>query len=200
MFAKRSFSTMPRARRKLRKANHAHDRRAQDLPLNAEVAAVEIDNPLGLEPGEKIVALRSIRNDPLGRLHSHHQIDEAQYRGGRAFQDDWEKAERGPRAVDPTREYVDGGSAREPITERQRRAVLRLNRVERELGADGIVLVHEVLVLGLTMEQIGQRRGLRGQRWMDYFSKRFRECLDRLALIYGFATAQTARKGPHHAR
>ena len=185
---------MPRLRRnKPRHTTHAHDRRAQDLPLNAEVAAVEIDNPLALEAGEKIVALRSIRNDPLGRLHSHRHIDDAQYRGGRAFQDDWEKAERGPRAVDPTREYVDGGQAREPITERQRRAVLRLNRVERELGADGIVLVHEVLVLGLTMEQICLRRGLRGQRWKDYFARRFQECLDRLALIYGFANAKAAR-------
>jgi len=192
---------MPRTRRnKSRKISLAHDRRAQDLPRNAEVATVEIDNPLGLEPGEKIVALRSIRNDPLARLHSHHQIDEAQYRGGRAFQDDWEKAERGPRAVDPTREFVDGGQAREPITERQRRAVLRLNRVERELGTDGIVLVHEVLVQGLTMEQIGERRGLRGQRWKDYFARRFQECLDRLALIYGFATAAAGRKGPHLAR
>ncbi|HLI99819.1 MAG TPA: hypothetical protein VKT76_08895 [Bradyrhizobium sp.] len=181
---------MPRAKRnKMGKAGQVHDRKARDLPRNAEVAEIEVENPLALEPGEKIVALRSIRNDPLARLHSHHQIDEAQYRGGRAFQDDWEKAERGPRAVDPTREYVDGGSAREPITERQRKAVLRLGRIERELGADGMMLVHEVLVLGLTMEQIGQRRGLRGQRWMDYFAKRFRECLDRLALTYGFATA-----------
>src|SRR5579863_4897509 len=180
---------MPRARRnRSRKLNTVHDRQARDLPRNAEVATVEVDDPLALEPGEKIVALRSIRNDPLGRLHSHHQIDEAQYRGGRAFQDDWEKAERGPRAVDPTREYVDGGQAREPITERQRRAVLRLNRIERELGTDGIMLVREVLVQGLTMEQIGLRRGLRGQRWKDYFARRFQECLDRLALIYGFAT------------
>ena len=77
-----------------------------------EVVTVEVDDPLALEPGDKIVALRSIRNDPLGRLHSHRQIDEAQYQGGRAFQNDWEKAERGPRAVDPTREYVDGGQAR----------------------------------------------------------------------------------------
>ena len=105
-----------------------------------------------------------------------------------------------PSRVDPTREYVDGGQAREPITERQRRAVLRLNRIERELGADGIMLVHEVLVQGLTMEQIGQRRGLRGQRWMDYFAKRFRECLDRLAQTYGFATAQASRKSRDVAR
>ena len=187
---------MPRVKRnKPHKVSAVHDRRAQDLPRNAEVASVEIDDPLALEPGEKIVAIRSVRNDPLARLHSHRQIDEAQYRGGRAFQDDWEKAERGPRAVDPTREYVDGGQAREPITERQRRAVLRLNRVEHELGADGVLLVHEVLVLGLTMEQVGQRRGLRGQRWMDYFSKRLRECLDCLAQTYGFATRSRESNG-----
>jgi hypothetical protein len=181
---------MPRAKRKKpHDPARVHDRRSRDLPRHAEVATVEVDNPLALEPGEKIVALRSIRNDPLGRLHSHRQIDEAQYQGGRAFQDDWEKAERGPRAVDPTREYVDGGQMREPITEGQRKAVLRLNRAERELGADGSALVHEVLIQGMTMEQVGQRRELRTKRWRDYFARRLRECLDRLAVIYGFATA-----------
>ena len=96
---------MPRVKRKKPYSpSRAHDRRAQNLPYNAEVAAIEVDDPLGLEPGDKIVALRSLRNDPLGRLHSHRQIDQAQFRGGRAFQHDWEKAERGPRAVDTTRE------------------------------------------------------------------------------------------------
>jgi len=171
-----------------------HDRRSRDLPFNAELVEVEIDNPLALDLDEKIVAMRSIRNDPLGRLHSHHQIDEAQYRGGRAYQNDWEKAERGPQAMDPTREYVDGARCREPVTESQRQAVLRLNRVERELGTDGAALVHDVLVLGLTMEQIGQRRAVRTQRWNDYFARRFRECLDRLALVYGFATDTSARR------
>lgn len=181
---------MARTRRKKQHSSTTiHDRRSRDLPRNAEVATIEVDDPLGLEPGDKIVTLRSIRNDPLARLHSHRQIDDAQYRGGRAFQHDWERAERGPRAVDPTREYVDGGQAREPITEGQRQAVLRLNRAERELGADGAALVHEVLILGMTMEQVGERRGLRTQRWKDYFARRLHECLDRLALIYGFATA-----------
>ena len=184
---------MPRAKRnKPHDPAQAHDRRSRDLLRNAEVAVVEVDNPLALEPGEKIVALRSIRDDPLGRLHSRRQIDEAQYQGGRSFQNDWERAERGPRAVDPTREYVDGGQMREPITEGQRKAVLRLNRAERELGADGSALVHDVLVHGLSMEQVGQRRGLCSQRWNDYFARRFQECLDRLALIYGFATAHPA--------
>ena len=178
---------MPRARRrKPYDPATVHDRRSNDLLRNAEVAAVEVDDPL--EPGDRIVTLRSIRNDPLGRLHSHRQIDEAQYQGGRAFQHDWEKAERGPQAVDPGRDYVDGGRMREPITERQRKAVLRLNRIERELGADGSALVREVLISGMTVQQVGQRRGLSSQRWIDYFARRLQECLDRLALIYGFAT------------
>jgi len=184
---------MARARRKTsRKSTRLHDRRSRDLPLNAEVARVEVEDPLGLEPGDKIVVLRSVRNDPLGRLHSHRQIDEAQYQAGRAFQGDWEKAERGPQAVDPTREYVDGVRGREPITEAQRKAVLRLNRAERELGADGAALVHDVLIQGMTMVQVGERRGLCSQRWNDYFARRFRECLDRLALMYGFAAAYPA--------
>jgi hypothetical protein len=150
----RSIEKVARTKRnKSHRLAKVHDRRSRDLPLHAEVAAIEVDDPLALEPGEKIVTLRSIRNDPLGRLHSHRQIDEAQYQGGRAFQNDREKAERGPQAVDPTREYVDGAQTREPITEGQRKAVLRLNRAERELGAVGAVLVHEVLVMGLSMEQ-----------------------------------------------
>nr|WP_249786976.1 MULTISPECIES: hypothetical protein [unclassified Bradyrhizobium] len=173
-----------------------YDRRWREVPFNAEIAEVEVDNPLALDSGEKILAIRSVRGDPLGRLHAHHQIDEAQYRGGRAFQNDWERAERGPQAVDTTREYVDGTGTREPVTETQRQAVLRLNRIERELGTDGAALVHDVLVLGLTMDQVGQRRAVRTQRWNDYFARRFRECLDRLALIYGFATETgTARGG-----
>jgi hypothetical protein len=180
---------MGRVRRnKSYKLADIYDRRSREVPFNTEVAEVEVDNPLGLDPGEKIVVIRSVRGDPLGRLHAHHQIDEAQYRGGRAFQNDWERAERGPQAVDTTREYVDGTGTREPVTESQRQAVLRLNRVERELGTDGSALVYDVLVLGLSMDQIGERRAARTQRWNDYFARRFRECLDRLALIYGFAT------------
>ena len=75
---------------------------------------------------------------------------------------------------------------------------MRLNRAEHELGADGSTLVHEVLILGMTMDQIGQRRGVQGQRWIDYFARRFRECLDRLALIYGFASDAPAGATRRH--
>jgi hypothetical protein len=187
---------MPRIKRKSSRVGRIHDRRSSDLPRNAEVVAVEVDDPMALEPGDKIVALRSVRSDPLGWLHAHHQIHDAQYRGGRAFQSDWERAERGPQAVDPTREYVDGVQQREPITDGQRNAVLRLNRAERELGADGSALVHDVLIQGMTMPQVAERRGLHSQRWRDYFARRLQECLDRLALVYGFASEKGTSRRP----
>lgn len=41
----------------------------------------------------------------------------------------------------------------------------------------------------MTMEQVGQRRGLRTRRRYEYFAWRLKECLDRLALTYGLTTA-----------
>jgi hypothetical protein len=165
-----------------------HDRRAQDLLRNAQVGTLEIDDPMALEPGDKIVAIRSTRNDPLAKLHDRRQIDEAQYQGGRAFQADFETAERGPQAIDPSKEYVDGGRLPEPITEGQRKAVMRLNKAEGKLGVDGSAIVHDVLIHGRTLSQVGQSRGLTGERWEKYFGLRFRECLNTLAVVYGFAT------------
>jgi hypothetical protein len=74
------------ARAKRNKPHHpakVHDRRSRDLPRNAEVAAVEVDDPFGLEPGDKIVTLRSIRNDPL-RPAAHASSDRRGAMPGRA--------------------------------------------------------------------------------------------------------------------
>lgn len=166
-----------------------HDRQSTDLLRNARVAPMEVDDPLALEPGDKITVVRSLRDDPLARLHVRDQIDDAQYNAGRRFQHDFETAERGPRAIDPSKEAVDGGKPPEPITERQRLAVRRLNRAHRELGADGSGLTHDVLVHGRNMAQIAERRGVKGERWERYFGMRFQECLNRLAVVYDLAMA-----------
>jgi hypothetical protein len=166
----------------------AHDRRAMDLLRNAQVAPLEVDDPY--EVGGKILVMRSTRDDPLADLHDRNMIDEAQYQAGREFQSDFETAERGPRAIDPSKEAVDGGMAPEPITEAQRRAVRQLAVVYRQLGQNGSALVHDVLVHSKTRRQVAESRGLSGRRWEEYFGMRFRECLDCLALVYGFSMDQ----------
>ncbi len=70
--------------------------------------------------------------------------------------------------------------------------MLRLNNCERELGFDGSAIVHDVLIQGMTMEQVDQRRGLKSQPGTT-ISRGALECLDRLALIYSFATEKKPR-------
>lgn len=161
-----------------------HDRRSNDLVRGARTAAIEVDDPY--EIGGKIVTLRSVRNDPLAGLHSRGFIDEAQYQGGRAFQHDFETAERGPQAIDPSKEFVDGGKMPEPITEAMRKAVVRLNQVEKRLGQNGAALIRNVLIDRMTIDQICAARDLRTQRENDYIGKRVRECLNDLGKVYGF--------------
>lgn len=174
-------------RRKGKPYGPAHDRRATDSNLGVQdhLVPMEVDDPY--EDGGKIIVMRSKRDDPLGDLHARHMIDEAQYQAGRAFQRDFETAERGPRAIDPSKEAVDGGLAPEPLTVAQMAAGRQLAIVYRKLGHDGSAIVHGVLVHHRTRKQIAASRGLVGKKWEEYYGIRFRECLDCLALVYGFA-------------
>ncbi len=88
---------------------------------------------------------------------------------------------------DPSKEAVDGGTMPDPIDEGQTKALVRINGVLRQLGADGSAIVHDVLVHGLTMEKIANKRELGGKTWVEYFGRRFRECLDSMAVYYGLA-------------
>lgn len=164
-----------------------HDRRATDFNRGqtGHVAPIEVDDPM--EHGAKLVVMRSTRDDPLGDQHARKTISEAQYQAGRAFQQDFETAENGPRAIDPGKEYVDGGALPEPISELRMRSVARLNKIEAALGIEGSAIVHQVLVFGWTMRAIAGARGLNGRSWDDYFGKRFRCALDTMAVIYGLA-------------
>lgn len=163
-----------------------HDRKATDLLRNAQVAPLDVDDPY--EPGAKIAVMRSTRRDPLAWMHAHGQIDEAQYRGGRAWQHDWETAERGPVAIDPSKEFVDGGRLAEGITESMRRSVMRLKGVAATLVADDRKILQASLVEGLTAEQIALVHfGRYGKRWTEKFGIRVRGILDTLAAFYGYA-------------
>jgi len=170
-----------------------HDRRAREFNrgIASHLSAIEVDDPV--EIGAKLMVLRNTRNDPLAGMHSRKFINEAQYQAGRAFQNDFETAERGPQAIDPGKEWVDGGRLPEPITERQQQATLKLAEVHNALGLDGSAIVSDVLIHGIGISQLVSRRGYQGEHWRKYFGRRFNECLNTLAVVYGFAMEN--RKG-----
>lgn len=165
----------------------AHDRRATEFSVGiaAHVTPTEVDDPF--EVGSKLIVMRSTRDDPLGDLHARKMIDEAQYQAGRAFQRHFETAARGVGAIDFTKEAVDGGKIYEGTTDAQMKASDALSIAYAKLGMNGQVIVHEVLVHSRTRRQMAEARGLTGKKWEEYMGMRFRECLDCLALVYGFA-------------
>lgn len=164
-----------------------HDRRAKELGRGADVYFVEVEDPY--ETGGKIMAARSRRDDPLADHHSRGHIDEAQFMAGREFQRHFGIAERGPRAVQLS-EAVDGDPPRETLTDGQLLAGKWLAKCYRKLGSDGSALVHDMLIHAMTAKQIAGSRGLAGQDWEKYFSKRLWECLNTLALVYGFSNGE----------
>lgn len=157
-----------------------HDRRASNLPANAMVRVVTVDDPY--EAGAKIAAVASLRDDPLGRLRARKQIDEAQYRAGRDMQALYERAEIGKvMAVDTTKEPVDCGGAPEVLTDGQQRAIKEIIRLERVLGLEGSALVRDVLAERMFIEQCAATRGMVRRHEREYLGRRFRECLETLA-------------------
>ena len=158
------------------------------LPPEAQVAAVDVDDPHGTRPGETITVLRQLRSDPLARLHAHRQIDEAQYRAGRVFQRDCEIATRGVRALDPTRERVDATAMAQAVGDAQIRARKRLVEMERVLGRTMHRVTHAVLVDGMSMETLAKTLfGREGEVAVKYYGRLFRDALDVLAVEYGLA-------------
>lgn len=156
--------------------------------VHVDMAEIDVDDPHATKPGEKIRVLRQLRSDPLARLHSRRQIDEAQYRAGRAFQRDCETVARGVRSLDLTKERVDGGAPGESLTDMQVRARKRLSELERVLGRTMHRVTQAVLVEGMSMENVAQHLFNRdGEVSIKYYGRLFRDALDVLAGEYGLA-------------
>lgn len=170
-----------------------HDRRAADLPFNAKVAAVTADDPY--EPGAKLTVLRSLRDDPLAAMHNAKQIDQAQFVAGRHWQRAYELVETGGvRALDPTRERVDGGGIPQAtISDAQIRAFADLGKATAALGLEGDSLVRDFLGSGLCVRDIAVRRDAHTERERGYLGRRLRECLNTLAIEFGYAGPKARR-------
>jgi hypothetical protein len=167
--------------------NQVYERLAEDLPTGAVVDVVLVDDPL--ERGAKLKVLRSIRNDQLAGMRARGQIDDAMYEAGRQWELYYEKSEIcGVRAIDLTKETVDGGKPNwEPVDDRHIKAGDELARADRTLGAYGASLIWDILGRRMSISELAQYRMMTRQREIDYLGARFKECLETLAKLWGFA-------------
>ena len=133
-----------------------------------------------------MTVIRALKDDPVGRMHSHHQIDEAQYKAARAFQEAADQATLGAvRRVDWTRTPVSGGTPPDPLPESRQKA-MRWVRVAEEAavrrhGAEGLGLTRAVLCDRQSVEQTARLRGAESDREVWFWSRLFRRRLDVLA-------------------
>ena len=168
-------------------AEKVYDRMSADLPINSVVSVAIVADPYSTV-GERIQVLRSIRDDPVAGMHARGQVDDAQLAAAREWQRFYEGSEVGSiRAIDPAKEAVDGGRMQDPISDRQIRASAEMAKADKRLGYDGKMLVMDILGRRLSIREAAERRGEFTRSGWEYTGRRFRECLESLAVLWGFA-------------
>jgi hypothetical protein len=176
-------------------AQKIHNRMSADLPINARVSIAIVTDPYS-GAGEKIQVLRSVRDDPLAGLLARNQIDNAQFEAGRMWQLFYERSEVGHiRAIDPTKEAVDGGRMPEPITDRQIAALRKLDEAHKWLGNGGYEFVFTILGKRKLIKEAAEIHGFYTARELAYFGKRFQECLESLACLWGLVDKPVSKSG-----
>src|SRR5262245_2185877 len=163
-----------------------HDRQATALPANAIVRVIETDDPY--DRTTRINVVQSIRDDPLGRLHAHKQIDEAQYQGGLTWQRHYQHSQLWPSAE--LKDPVDGRGAAQDGFVRMADACRILRECHVKLGDEGDALVRMVLGERWFLVKVAYARGLNpdaGSRDMAYLGRRLAECLNTLAKHFHYA-------------
>lgn len=185
---------MPRPRRRKAQAM------AATQPKPSEVGEIEIANPFRLRApdlkispvGEiryvedRITVVRTLRDDQLVRLHHRRHISESMYRAGRHWQRLYAEAAIGRiGSSGDIKEPVDGSRVvPDPFTPKQQRAMRQLLRIHDVLGADGYLLIRDLLGENLSYGQIAQKY----HHPPDYTGRRIRECLASLAKQLGYCT------------
>ena len=161
------------------------DRRAAELPRQAKLVAVEVDDPY--EAGATIIAFKNEKSDPLERLKVQGDIDEAQYQAGKAYERDLEMVEVGNvKAIDPSKEAVDGGRFGDSVTEGYGKAHRRLEEAGVILGQFKEALVRGVLIGNVSPRQMAIANGYKAERELWYYGRQFRNALEELAQMYGY--------------
>lgn len=168
-----------------------HDRRSNDLPINAQVAIAIVDDPFS-SMGEKIRVTRSLRDDVLAHLYARKDIDDAKFEAGRMYEKFVEQSQIGTvKAADPTKEPVDGGGVIiEPISDRQAIAVSQLTKAAVVLGHKGNALVRQILIDRRKFKEIAPSLS---ERDVLYVRRRFFDCLEELAILWKFAGRSRVR-------
>lgn len=185
-------------------------RKKKEAPLNLfksayiELGTVTIDNPWfsydhheSAANPRKIAAVANIRESPLTWMHEQRYrsgedkgeryIDDTQFVVGSIFRMLYEKAGgTSIKAMDTTKEPVDGGFVTDGLTDTRFKAAKELMFVRAKLGDAGYKLVEQVCGQCLWISQIEPTK-----HYQRLAGERLKECLDTIAILWGKASVNT---------
>lgn len=166
---------------------------AEGFEGRRELQSAEVAAPY--QPGRTERVQRNVRHDPLEHLMARRMISNAQKAAGDRYRELLDLATGSPiRAIDYERIRVDGSAPGEPITERQRRAVIELGRADLALGIQDASIVRAVIGVGESIEVVAERWAAdydraTGKAVREYVGQRFRDALSTLARAFGLGGA-----------
>lgn len=180
---------MPKPRRR------SGRKRQAAVTLPPVLTVIEVDNPLysrahdgdRTNPRRITVAYNS-RESYVGFLHAKEAITDAEKMAGDRIRKAFEAmGGSGARAMDYSRVFVDGGNIPEPIGAAQLEAGRVLKFAAMALGPQGYELTLALAGMCKWPEEMAQTR-----RKREYIGQRFRECLETLAVHWGYQRSKTA--------
>lgn len=162
-----------------------------------KVEKVYVDNPFysRAHDGEgsnpiKIQAQVNIKESAIATLAARKHIDPGQIMAADRFRALWESmGGAGAGSFDYSKEPVDGGGAREPLTERQIRAGFELNHIRSVLGNRAYDIMSKIAGQGFAIQELATSHRER-TTLTDYL----KDGLTDLAREWGYENRGTKRK------
>lgn len=153
-----------------------------------------------LEPGQRYSATVNVRESSIDHMASRGRINTAQSEAGQRFRKLWEMAAVGRnQAMDPSKEFVDGGAAMDPISDRLVKASIELAKILRIAGPVGSQLLISLVGEGKRIEDTAKdwsKAGgaVKGERAEGYVTGRMIEALDDLVDFWKLESDPIVRK------
>jgi hypothetical protein len=154
-----------------------------------------------LEPGQHYQAVVNVRESSIDHMASRGRINSAQNEAGQRFRRLWEKAAVGRnQAMDPSKEFVDGGGITDPISDELVKASIELARILRVAGPIGARLLISLVGEGKRIEDTAKdwsRSGgaVKGDRAEGYVTGRMIEALDDLVRFWKLESDPIVKRG-----
>lgn len=153
------------------------------VPAQVDNPYFSADHPVGAMNPRKVHVAKNLRESAVETLYARKKLDDAQKKAADRFRATWEACGgAGAPAMDYSQIRVDGGGARDPISDRMVDASKALKDCRMLLGKRNFELVARVCGQGLSLQDID-----RGQRARSTLADNLKASLEDLARMWGLA-------------